>query len=89
MKNNTFFIVCREQGEGFEQAQRPNRDRWGWEFADDIERTDYAEAIKDLREYQAAMPNHVVRLRCIPTDKTRYDYNENSLPESHRTKAVS
>jgi len=84
--NNTFFIVCREKDIRNPNHEHPNRDRWGWEFADDIERLDYKEALKDLREYQAAMPSHVVRIRAVPTDKNRYDYNENSKPESHRSK---
>ena len=69
MINNTFFIVCREADmKAFEQ--RPGRDRWGWEFADLIERTDYETAKKEMLEYQAAMPNHIVRIRPIRFGET-------------------
>lgn len=71
MINNTFFIVVREMDfPAFEQ--RPGRDRWGWEYADNIEMTDYKEAQRMREEYQAAMPKHVVRIRAISYDERSY-----------------
>lgn len=65
MVNNTFFIVIRELDyKPFEE--RPGRDRWGWELADNIEMTEWAYASKMREEYQAAMPHHVVRIRAVP-----------------------
>lgn len=55
---------------------KPNRDQWGWEFADNIEMTDYKEAMRIRKEYQDAMPSHVVRIRAVPTDKSSIFYNE-------------
>lgn len=58
----SFLIVIRERDfKPFET--RPNRDRYGWEFADGISIADYKEAKRLLNEYALAMPNHVVRLR--------------------------
>lgn len=84
MINNTFFIVVREKRlEGFKDVREVSYsvDQWGWEFADNIERLDYLTAKKDREEYQVAMPSHVVRIRAVPTDKNRYDYNENLKPK--------
>ena len=79
MINNTFFIVVRETDmKPFEKL--PNRDRWGWEFADNIERFDYATAKRDREEYQSAMPSHVVRIRAVPIDKGRHDYSPDLKP---------
>ena len=71
MINNTFFIVCREMDIRDPNHGHPNRDRWGWEFADLIERTDWKTAEKELREYQAAMPRHVVRIRAVRIGETQ------------------
>jgi hypothetical protein len=79
--NNTFFIVCREADMKSPNHGHPNRDRWGWEFADNIERMDWQTAKKDLQEYQAAMPNHIVRIRCVPIDKNRHDYSPDLRPQ--------
>lgn len=65
MLNNIFFIVCREKDHQFHD-KKPNRDQWGWELVDNIERTDYSFARKEMQEYQKAMPNHIVRIRAIP-----------------------
>lgn len=68
MINNTFFIVVREVDlKPFEE--RPNRDRWGWEYADNIEMTDYSEAKRMREEYALAMPKHIVRIRAIPIER--------------------
>ncbi|HBI01744.1 MAG TPA: hypothetical protein DDY18_09010 [Flavobacterium sp.] len=63
MINNTFFIVCREKDMNSPNHNLPGRDRWGWEFVDLVERMDWKTAEKELREYQAAMPHHHVRIR--------------------------
>lgn len=69
MINNTFFIVFR-QASPKDVIPNPNQDRWGWEFADLIERTDYKQALVDMKEYQAAMPNYCVRLRPVRIGET-------------------
>jgi len=51
MINNTFFIVCRERDMNSPNHNLPGR------------RMDWKTAEKELREYQAAMPSHVVRIR--------------------------
>jgi len=80
MKDNSFFIVVRESEMTY-KSDRPFRDRWGWEFADNIERFSYEEAKRDREEYQAAMPNHIVRIRCVPLDKNRHDWSPGLRPE--------
>ncbi len=70
MLNHTFFIVCRESHINHPNHGYPNRNRWGWEFVDLIERTDWKTAEKELREYQAAMPHHVVRIKAVRIGET-------------------
>lgn len=84
MKNNTFFIVFREPDHR-NVIPNPNQDRWGWEFADKIEYTDYKEAQRVREEYAATMKNFVVRIRCVPTHTGLYsqkDINE-MKPNDH------
>ena len=70
MINNTFFIVCREKDVNSPNHKLDGRDRWGWEFADLIERTDYETAKRDMNEYRLAMPNHLVLIRPIRFGET-------------------
>ena len=86
MINNTFFIVCRESDMKHPNHKLPNRDPWGWEFVDLIERTDYQVALKEMKEYQAAMPNHIVRIRAIRFGEVyarpEYIYKTNSQSDT-------
>lgn len=69
MINNTFAIVARESDfSPFET--RTGRDRWGWEVVDATE-MDYAEASRLRKEYQLAMPSHVVRIRATQIETLR------------------
>ncbi len=70
MINNTFFIVCREKDMRSPNHSLPGRDQWGWEFVDLIERMDWKTAEKELRDYQAAMPSHHVRIRAVRIGET-------------------
>lgn len=67
MTSPRFIIVVREKDfKPFEK--RPGRDAWGWEPADGVVIDSYTEASRMLKEYQAAMPSHTVRLRVLPEE---------------------
>jgi hypothetical protein len=70
MINNTFYIVFRKSNHK-DVVPNPNQDRYGWEFADNIERMDWKTAKADMEEYRKAMPQFHVCIRAISTDPSR------------------
>lgn len=75
MINNTFFIVFRS-ADHRNVIKNDSQNQWGWEFVDNIEYVDYAEAKRVREEYQAAFPQFVVHIRAVPTKPGLYTEQE-------------